>query len=162
MRRLRRKRKNKFLIIILLLILTMGYAVLQKNISVTGTTKISAISLNVYWDNLEVKTGSMMATTPAHIMSNPTTVEFSLKFYNFGQYYEFSVDAINESNMDVMIDSITTKLNGKDINSNLLEYKVSYSDGTPINIKDYLKIGADHKESILFRIKLKDTVNNND
>ena len=51
MRRSRRERIYLLLVIVLLTI-TLGYAYLQANLSINGTTNVSSANLIIYWDNI--------------------------------------------------------------------------------------------------------------
>ena len=163
---MKRKKKYKYInyILVLIICLSLGYAVLESSLSINGTTKISSINWHVYFDNIQVNSNSMQASTPAHIIDNGTKVEYSLNFTELGQSYEFTVDAINDGDYDAMIGSLSTKINCTQTNpiSDLLEYSITYSDENPIQEKDILKTGIDNKENILVKVLLKDNISNND
>ena len=123
-------RKNKFIqrkqqsmknaIILLILILGIGYALIQSNLNINGTANMGAPTWNIHWANVQVKEGSVSASTPT-INSAQTTVTYSVVLNIPGDYYEFTVDAVNSGTIDGMIESITSKLNGATI-TNLPNY----------------------------------------
>ena len=68
-----KKRLNYLLVIILLLLVSVGYAILSTNLNIVGSSQISAPTWDIHWENVQVKTGSVSATTPT-IDTNKTTV----------------------------------------------------------------------------------------
>ena len=94
------------LILIFIVSITIGYALLSSSLSINGTSIINNPTWNVYWDNVVVKNGSQTGdrvVTPATI-TNSTTVEFSVKLDSPGDFYEFTVDAVNAGSIDAMIE----------------------------------------------------------
>ncbi len=75
------KRKNMYsLLVVLFLCLGLGYAALTTNLSINGTAHVDNATWNIYWDNVQVTTGSVTAPTPT--ISNQTTVSYELHFIN--------------------------------------------------------------------------------
>ena len=159
----RRKSRNYFLPIILItLLITIGYSAIQTQLSIKGNISASSTIYNINWNNIQTTEGSITPTTSPTISNNKTELNYSLNFTNSGDYYEFSFDSINNGSNDAMIKSITSKINDQDISNvpSILEYTVSYSDGTEIGLKDYLKKGNDSKETITIKVKVKDSATN--
>ncbi|MBQ6497226.1 MAG: hypothetical protein IJI58_00730 [Bacilli bacterium] len=119
----------KILLFILILGLGLGYAYINSDLNINGTAQINSANWDVHWANIQVKNGSVSASTPT--ISNQTTVNYSVTLNTPGDYYEFTVDAINGGNIDAMIDTIDSKLNGATITvlPDYLNYIVTYSDG---------------------------------
>ena len=140
----RRKKQSVVSIIVnLILILGIGYALIQSNLNINGTANMGAPTWNIHWANVQVKEGSVSASTPT-INSAQTTVTYSVVLNVPGDYYEFTVDAVNSGTIDVMIESITSKLNGATITNlpDYLEYTVSYSDGVLLAVNQLLAAGT--------------------
>ncbi len=149
-------RKNKFVkrkqqsmkntIILLILILGLGYAALQSNLNISGLANMGNPTWNIHWENVQVKSGSVSASTPT-IDSAKTTVTYSVTLNIPGDYYEFTVDAVNSGTIDGMIDSIISKLNGATITNlpDYLRYTVTYSSGVPLAINQLLVAGTTEK-----------------
>ena len=128
------KRKlNYMILIIMILVVSIGYAILSTNLNILGSSQISAPTWDIHWENVSVKSGSVSAATPT-IDTNKTTVNYTVTFTIPGEYYEFTVDAVNAGSIDGMVSVISNKLNGTEITTlpNYLEYKVSYEDGVDI------------------------------
>ena len=104
MRRSRRERIYLLLVIVLLTI-TLGYAYLQANLSINGTTNVSSANWNIYWDNIVLGSNNVTdITAPATINTGKTEVYFNVNFKEPGDTYEFKVDAVNDVTIDAMID----------------------------------------------------------
>ena len=145
-----RKRKlNYLLVIILLLLVSIGYAVLSTNLNILGSSQISAPSWDIHWENVQVKTGSVSASTPT-IDTNKTTVNYSVTLTIPGEYYEFTVDAVNAGTIDGMVSVVSNKLNNVEITTlpNYLEYSVTYEDGIDIAPNHLLASNSSEKYKV--------------
>ena len=122
----------KILLIILILGLGIGYAYINSDLNINGTAQVNSANWDVHWANVQVSTGSVSANSPT--ISNQTTVNYSVVLNLPGDYYEFTVDAVNCGSIDAMIDSIDSKLNGVTITTlpDYLNYTVTYSDGVAL------------------------------
>ena len=127
---------------IILLSISLGYALLTTNLNIVGTTIVKDNKWDIYFDNVQVSSGSVTASTSA-IDTNKTTVSYSVNLNLPGDYFEFTVDAVNAGTIDGMISAISNKLNGTEITTlpNYLEYSVSYSDGIAIQNNHLLESG---------------------
>ena len=137
-----RQRYLYAVLIIILLTLSLGYALLTTNLNIVGTTVVKDNKWDIYFDNVQVRTGSVTASTPA-IDTAKTTVSYSVTLNLPGDYLEFTVDAKNAGTIDGMISAVSSKLNGTEITTlpNYLEYSVTYSDGIAIQNNHLLEAG---------------------
>ena len=129
-------------LVILLLSISLGYALLTTNLNIVGTTVVKDNKWDIYFDNVQVKSGSVTASTPV-IDTAKTTVSYSVTLNLPGDYFEFTVDAKNAGTIDGMISAVSSKLNGTEITTlpNYLEYSVTYSDGIAIQNNHLLEAG---------------------
>ena len=164
-------RKNKFIkrkqdsmkttILLLIIVIGLGYAILQSNLSINGTSSIDNPTWDVHWENVQVAsgsvTGSNVVTAPT-IDSARTTVAYSVILPTPGTYYEFTVDAVNSGTLDAMVESIDSKLNGSTITTlpEYLSYTVTYFDGTPLVVNHELKASTQEKYKV--KIKYRDDI----
>ena len=116
---------------ILLIILILD-AYINSDLNINGTAQVNSANWDVHWANVQVSTGSVSASSPT--ISNQTTVNYSVILNQPGDYYEFTVDAVNGGSIDAMIDTIDSKLNGATITTlpGYLNYTVTYSDGVAL------------------------------
>ena len=154
------------LILIFIVSITIGYALLSSNLNLTGTSTINNPTWDVHWNNVQIKSGSVEGTkvTTAANITNPTTVEFAVKLDSPGEYYEFTVDAVNSGTIDAMIGTISNKVyaaNGtteKELGS-YLEYTISYDDNVALAQNQILAAGTSETYKVL--LKFKDNINPN-
>ncbi|MBQ3298263.1 MAG: hypothetical protein IJG97_05675 [Bacilli bacterium] len=163
-------RKNKFvrrkqqsiisIVLDLIILLIIGYAILQSNLNINGTASINNPTWNIHWENVQVTNGSVSASTPT-IDSAQTTVTYSVVLNLPGDYYEFTVDAVNSGTIDGMIESVTSKLNGATITTlpAYLEYAVTYDDEAELAANQLLAAGD--TETYKVRVKYKEDINVN-
>ena len=149
-------RKNKFMrnkksfIFLLILCLGVGFAFLTSNLTITGNTSVSGNKWSVYFNSVDVSTGSVEATVdPAVTGTTTTSLNYTVLLDKPGDYYEFTVEAKNDGTIDAMIESITTP----SIESRVLQYmnySVKYLDGTDVLVSDVLKA----KTSTTYKIRI--------
>ena len=139
--------KQKKLVILLILCMGLGFAYLSSGLDIKMNTKLVANSWDVYFDNIQVIDGSVSATTPT--ITNKTTVDYSVTFEKPGDYYEFTVDAVNDGTIDVMVESITmTQLENSYLR--YIHYKITYDEeDEEIEIKQ--RMFLKQKEELLIK-----------
>ena len=156
----RKKRNTKQLLLILILTIALGYALLSTTLRINGTANINSNTWDVRWDNtsVHVATGSVTANTPT-VTENDTKVSFAANLKQPGDFYEFTVDAINAGTVDAMIDDIKTTI--KDSNEqvttlpNYISFEVTYSDYVEVEKKHLLakRVDATHPTKETYRIR---------
>lgn len=156
-----KKRKHTLIFGILLLILGLGlgYAFLTTTLNINGTTDVDSNTWSIYFDNVQVTSGSVSASTPV-IDSSKTTVAFNVHLSKPGDFYEFTVDAVNDGTIDAMIDTITKTVNeGIDI-PYYLSYIVTYFDGASVSANQPLDAGS--TETYKIRVAYKSNIDPED
>ena len=138
----------KIILILLVVCLSLGYAYINSDLNINGTAQVKHANWDIHWANIQVTNGSVSASTPT--ISNQTTVNYSVVLNLPGDYYEFTVDAVNGGNIDAMIDTIDSKLNGATITAlpDYLNYTVSYFDGMPLQANQLLAANSTEKYKI--------------
>ena len=161
-----RKRRDYLGILLLLVVgLSVGYALLQTTLTINGTSKIKGNTWDIHFANLQVTDGSVAIGTgdsAAAIQSSTTDITYTVTLNEPGDFYEFTVDAVNAGTIDGMIESVTSKLNDTVITTLpvYLDYSVSYSDGVAISPNQYLKAGE--SETYKVRIEFKKDISSSD
>ena len=144
---MRRKRKNQLLtsiFLFLLLVVGIGYAYLTSNLSITGATKVTGNTWNIHFENIQVKTGSVTATSGPTIVSNQTSIEYSIFLSRPGDYFEFTADIVNSGSLPGIV--TLTSLTGLDSTyTNIVDYSVTYDYGLPVSVNDIINAGATKK-----------------
>ena len=105
---MRKGKKRIVLLLILVVGISIGYAALANTIKINGTSVVKGANWNIYWDNVNVDSGSVsganVITTPTTSGTTTTEVEFSVVLPEPGDYYEFTIDAVNAGSIDAMIE----------------------------------------------------------
>ena len=113
--------------------LTIVYAALSVTLNITGTADISAASWDVHLDNVKVTSGSVSGTDPS--ITSPTTATFSTTLNMPGDFYEFTIDVVNNGSIDAMIDGVTKEPTLTTNQAKYLNYIIEYQNGEAINTK---------------------------
>ena len=151
MKNKKRNQKFKYLLIILLGI-TLGYALLTVNLKIDGLGRINSMKFDVHWGNAKVTDGSVVKKSPK-IDSARTTATFEFELHGPGNFYEFTIDAINSGGKDAMITSIDNKVYEEDGETiatlpEYIHYSVTYADGSPIAVNHKLTAGTKKKYKV--------------
>ncbi|MBQ3307392.1 MAG: hypothetical protein IJG68_04275 [Bacilli bacterium] len=160
MRRDNKKITIKFILFSLLLI-GVVYAILQTNLQINGTAKIKANTWDIHFDNIVVNENSVSIgenDSAATIdPDNNCKVDFEVTLSLPGDFYEFTIDVVNEGTIDGMIGELnkTLKVNNEAVSEapDYLDYIVTYSDG--VEIEENHKISAGTTETYLVRLEFK-------
>ncbi|MBQ2639338.1 MAG: hypothetical protein IJF92_01040 [Bacilli bacterium] len=134
----------------------IGYSYLSSTLSVNGYTTVYKNNWDVHFENLEVTEGSI-STGTSSITNNSTIVNYQVPLAETGQYYEFTVDVVNNGSIDAMVGSvvysgITTE------QSDYIEYSATYTSDISVKEKDLLPAGSSQK--ILVKVKYKGDIPN--
>ena len=139
---MKNKKSNKTTLLILLLLgISIGYAALSTTLKINGTTTIAKNTWDIYWDHIDNQSGVTPTTVPVIGDDNEngvnTVVTWGVTLDKPGDYFEFTVDAVNAGSIDAEILKIEHKLNGAVMdNENKLppyiKYTVAYADGVKI------------------------------
>ncbi len=141
------RKKNIFLLLFVLLCsLGIGYAFLRTELQINGTADFLDARWDIHFANLVVNPNSVelsTGNTAASISTSTTEVSYAVTLKEPGDFYEFTVDAVNAGTIDGMIDTISSKMGGVEITTlpAYMEYSVTYSDGVQLIPNQYLKVG---------------------
>ena len=152
---------RKVLLLSIILVITIGFAVISSNLKVNGLFRFSSNEWNVFLENAIVENGSVTTNAPS-ISSDKLSATFSVTLKEPGDYYQFLIDATNESTLDAMISGVT--ISGLEDVSDYLECTVTYYDGSAIEVNDILykhfsntfKVTLEYKDIVLSQIPTTD------
>ena len=130
-------RKNKFTVLITVFVIglisiTLGSALINSILTLTGTTKIAKNEWNIHFefvDNIDASNPNTDSNMDAKITDATTkkeNISFTSNFKKVGDYYEFNVYTWNEGTIDAQIDSL--ELNIPNDYKDNLKYTVYYDD----------------------------------
>ena len=142
------KRKKLLFILLLIVIISVGFSAISATLSITGNTGIVGNTWDVHFENVQVTTGSVAATTPA-ITNNDTQVSYNVTLTLPGDFYEFTVDAVNEGSIDAMIQTFSnTGLT--QAQEKYLSYSIKYDNDIDVANKHLLA----HGSSVTYKVRV--------
>ena len=108
MKRLLQDRKTLYLVLTIVVIsvftLSIAYAAMSTVLEIHGNSEVVASTWDIHLENVKVKSGSVSANAPQ--ISGTSSVGFDVELNTPGDYYEFTVDVVNDGSIDAMIDSV--------------------------------------------------------
>lgn len=132
-----RDRKTLYIILSIVLIsifsLTIVYAALSVTLNIQGSAEVVASTWDIHLDNVKVTNGSISGTTPS--ITTPTTATFSTTLNMPGDFYEFTIDVVNDGSIDAMIDGVSKTPTLTTTQAKYLNYIIEYQNGESINTK---------------------------
>ena len=147
-------RKKRFLIltlVVMAMLLGIGYAYLTSTLEVNGTTMFRKSNWDIHLDNstIQVESGSVTPITPVSVIG--TTLSFSTRLENQGDFYSFTVDVVNAGTINASLTDINITPTLTSLQSEYLTFEVTNSDGTPLVIGETINAGSSKTIKVLAR-----------
>lgn len=122
-------------------------------IFISNISNANDLKWNLYFDNIEITPGSVSANQEATIIgSSRAEITFDVTLGVPGDFYEFTVDAVNDGTVDAMIDQVgINRLT--EAQRKYMTYVVTYSDGMEVKVNDKLKAGTSEKLRVRLAFK---------
>ena len=137
-------RKTLYLVLCIAVVsvftLSIAYAAMSAVLEIHGNSEVVASSWNIHLENVKVKSGSVSANAPS--ISGTSSVGFDVELNMPGEFYEFTVDVVNEGSIDAMIDSVVKTPELTSEQAKYIKYEVTYENGESISTKQTLKKGT--------------------
>ena len=121
------------IVMICVFTLTIAYAALNAVLEITGSAEVSAADWDIRLENPIITSGSVNSNLP--VISGNKEASFSATLSNPGDFYEFSIDVVNNGSIDAMIDGVTKTPTLTETQAKYLNYIVEYQNGEAINTK---------------------------
>ena len=146
------------LILVCVFTLTVAYAALSAVLTIQGSARVTAADWDIYLDNPRVTSGS--ATTDVPIIKTSSTLEFETILNMPGDFYEFTVDVVNNGSIDAMIENVVKTPELTEEQAKYLNYEITYQNGETIENKQLL--AKETTMPIKVRIEYRRDISNND
>lgn len=149
---MRRRLNIKRLFILLILFISIGFAYLSTNLNINGILNAKGNTWNIYFDNIQVSEGSVELSQNdiyPTISNDKLTVNYSVTLEMPGDYYEFTVDVVNDGTLDAIID-FKNKTNLNSPESDYLDFTITYLNGESPFYSDYL----DRNTTETYKVKI--------
>ncbi len=138
------KRKDLMIVtsilVIAILSLSVAYAALSVTLNIQGTAQVNATGWDIHLENIKVKDGSISNGTAS--ITSATTASFSATLNEPGDFYEFTVDVVNNGDIDAMITSVSKTSTLTAEQAKYLNYVIEYENGTVITEKQLVKANS--------------------
>lgn len=149
-----KERKIKTLSLVALIVavlgLTVAFANLSKELTITGTAQVKGATWDIYFSNVSVAT-SGGATASNATISNKTTISIKdVTLTKPGDSVTYTFDVVNNGTVDAKISNIVNKTasfaslastpSDSDVTivKNGFTYKLTYNDGSNVSMNDTL------------------------
>ena len=109
------------IVIISVFTLSIAYASLSTVLEISGSTRVTATNWDIHLANVKVTNGSVSANTPQ--ISGTSTLSFDVDLNIPGDFYEFTVDVVNDGAIDAMIDSFVITPNLTNEQAKYIKYE---------------------------------------
>ena len=120
--------------------LSIAYAAMSAVLEIHGNSEVVASSWDIHLENAKVKSGSVATNAP--VISGNSTLAFDVELNMPGEFYEFTVDVVNEGSIDAMIDSVVKTPELTTEQAKYIKYEITYENGESISAKQTLKKGT--------------------
>lgn len=157
-----KKRKHNVLaaLVILLLGISIGYAALTTTLVINGESTIKKVVWNMHFANAHTEDGSVPVDTAhgekaAYIPNaDETRVEYKISLQQPGDFYEFTVDVVNDGTLDAKISSDPI-LYGTDGYNQYIDYTTVWNDDVTKSPSknDIIKSGESRKVRVKIQFK---------
>lgn len=132
------KRNKKIFIIIIILIISIGFAYLSSNLSISGLVGYKENSWKIFFDNIFIQDSIDSSTENIAINEDKTSIDYSVNLKKPGEKYTFLVDVVNDGTIDAMLDNLEITGLTEEIKK-FIDVKVTYADGKELTNKDLLE-----------------------
>ena len=140
--------KTKFIIILLLLLISIGFAYLSTNLSISGIGKFKPNTWDVHFENVVVDLDNTEENSTASISSDRHTVNFDISLNEPGSSYSLYVDVVNAGTIDAMFDDFIVQ-GVPDNLQNIISLEYSYNDNGIISKYDLLPKKSSQKIRVI-------------
>lgn len=151
----KRERKGYVLILLLflLLLVSIGYAFLTSSLKINGHSSIENARWDIHFANISSEKG-VTPVKKATISKDGLYITYDVEFQKPGEYYEFTVDVVNDGTLDAKLYSTPTIEGLDDINKELYNYSVKWYDlDKTASVND--EILSSQSSRIIVRLELK-------
>ena len=154
MKRRKKLKLNNKMIAVLAIFLAVGFAYISSAVNIGGMFTLSPSRYDVHFENVQVTEGSVEADTPTY-STNDTKVSASIRFTQPGDFYEFTIDAVNDGDIDAMLNTVSD-VELTEETDKYLDYKVTYEDGE--ELAQYQELNAGDRLTFKVRANFKENI----
>ena len=147
-------------LLVLVMLISVGYAFLSTQLTINGTATVKGNNWNIYFTNVQIKEGSIEATTaPTTEGTSTTELNWAVSMDTPGQFYEYNVDVVNGGTIDTMVATATNEIVTSTLTADqqkYLDYSIKYVNGA--DVEQYDKLAAGETKTITVKLVFKDDI----
>ena len=128
------------IVVVSIFTLSIAYAAMETVLEIHGNSEVIASNWDIHLENVKVKSGSVSANAPQ--ISGTSSLSFDVELNTPGEFYEFTVDVVNDGSIDAMIDSVVKTPELTSEQAKYIKYEITYENGESISAKQTLKKGT--------------------
>lgn len=144
--RKRKKTKIKALLLLLIVTISIGFAYLSATLGINGIAGIKGNKWDIHWDDESIvpTPGSVTPKTAAYVTDvEKKNVDFEVELELPGDFYEFTVDAVNEGSVAGKINKINSTFYKKGTDDVIEKpdcyiYEITHADGSVVEDDEIL------------------------
>ena len=134
-------RKTLYLVLAIVMIsvftLSIAYAAMSAVLEIHGNSEVVASSWDIHLDNIKVTSGSVNSEKPT--ISGNTTLSFNTTLELPGDFYEFTVDVVNDGSIDAVIDTVSINPRLSTQQARYIKREITYENGEDITSNQIIK-----------------------
>ncbi len=136
------------------LFMAIGFAAYSQTLNIQGDVTVKASKWSIHWDtaSYQLLTNSKPISNESGLptLSN-TSVSFQTVLEKPGDFFGFTIDAVNDGTIDAQLKKITLT---SSVTADYLSYEVSYDGTTYTSTTDGLSIDLGADESATVQVKV--------
>ena len=151
-KRVRYHRKKIFIFLFLFLFLVgigVGFAFITTKLEIDGTVHVKDAKWDIHFDNYQAISGSVAPV--AQPIIDGTSITFSARLEEPGDFYGFTIDVVNNGTINAQIDDFSVTPDFSTID--YIDSTIEYSNGSQINAGDLLPSGVTKTIKVLLVYK---------
>lgn len=147
------RKLKKIVLLVLILFISIGFAVLTANFSLTTNLSFRENTWDVHFENAKVLDSSTALNNSVTLdTNNKTSISFETTLAKPSDYIDFSFYVVNNGTIDAQLNSITTTLTTEQ--QEYITYNITYDlNNTAVANNDYLYRGQSRKINVHFEYK---------
>ncbi len=129
------------IVLVSIFTLTIAYAALSVVLTIQGRAQVSSANWNIHLANPRVTSGSV--TTDVPVIKTSSSLEFSTTLNMPGDFYEFTIDVVNDGSIDAMVENVIMTPGLTTEQAKYLRYEITYQNGESITTNQLITKGTE-------------------
>ena len=129
------------IMLVILICISIGYSVMNRILTISGNSEVKRNTWDLHFENIKVKDGSVVAIKEPTIDNSNLSIDFNFMLNLPGDFYEFTVDVVNDGTIDAMIQSVSKTPELTDSQKKYINYIIEYQNGEQITMNQLVPFG---------------------